>query len=62
MTWEDSNNYYNNENNFHKLHKGDPCRDGVILNDLKLMWFPHFEMMQEIVSIKFQRHVVPKMQ
>ena len=34
--------------------------DDVIPDDLRLVWISHFEMMQEIGTLRFQRAVVPE--
>ena len=44
----------------HTLVKKSLSWDNVIPNDLRSVWVSHFEMMQEIGKLRFQRKVVPE--
>ena len=44
----------------HTLVKRGLSWDGVILDDLRSVWVSHFEMVQEIANLRFQRVVVPE--
>ena len=44
----------------HTLVKRGLSWDDVIPDDLRSMWVSHFEMMQEIDNLRFQRAVVPE--
>ena len=44
----------------HTLATSGLSWDDVIPDDLRLVWISHFEMMQEIGTLRFQRAVVPE--
>ena len=44
----------------HTLVKRGLSWDDVILDDLRSVWISHFEMMQEISNLRFQRVIVPE--
>ena len=44
----------------HTLTKRGLSWDDAIPDDLRLVWISHFEMMQEIGTLRFQRAVVPE--
>ena len=46
--------------NLHTLVKRGLSWDDVIPDDLRSVWVSHFEMMQEIGNLRFQRAVVPE--
>ena len=44
----------------HTLVKRGLSWDDVIPDDLRSVWISHFEMMQEISNLRFQRVIVPE--